>query len=118
MTLPIGSRSPALFQTLSLVADPIAFFDRNSAKYGDTFTARVLGPASPPVVFLGRPEAIQAVFTTLADAFEFGKVTNVFRPLVGNESLIMNEGPTSATATAINARAASGTVAQSRAFDC
>ena len=93
MTLPSGSRSPALFQTLSLVADPIAFFDRNSAKYGDTFTARVLGPASPPVVFLGNPEAIQAVFTTLADAFEFGKVTNVFRPLVGNESLIMNEGP-------------------------
>jgi cytochrome P450 family 110 len=60
MTLPTGSRSPALFQTLSLVADPIAFFDRYSAKYGDTFTARVLGPASPPVVFLGRPEAIQA----------------------------------------------------------
>jgi cytochrome P450 len=93
MTLPTGSRSPALFQTLSLVADPIAFFDRYSAKYGDTFTARVLGPSSPPVVFLGSPEAIQAVFTTLADAFEFGKVTNVFRPLVGNESLIMNEGP-------------------------
>ena len=45
------------------------------------------------MVFLGSPEAIQAVFTTLADAFEFGKVTNVFRPLVGNESLIMNEGP-------------------------
>lgn len=92
MTLPIGSSTPALFQTLSLVADPIAFFDRQSAQYGDTFTTRVLGLNSPPVVFLSHPDAIQAVFTTLADAFEFGKVTDVFRPLVGNESLIMQEG--------------------------
>ena len=92
MTLPIGLRSPALIQTLSLVADPIAFFDRASAQYGDTFTTRVLGLNSPPVVFLSSPDAIQAVFTTLADAFEFGKVTDVFRPLVGNESLIMQEG--------------------------
>lgn len=92
MTLPTGSPVPALFQTLSLVADPIAFFDRQAAQYGDTFTTRVLGPNSPPVVFLSHPDAIQAVFTTLADAFEFGKVTHVFRPLVGNESLIMQEG--------------------------
>jgi cytochrome P450 family 110 len=92
MTLPIGSSTPALIQTLSLVADPIAFFDRQSAQYGDTFTTRVLGLNSPPVVFLSHPDAIQAVFTTLADAFEFGKVTHVFRPLVGNESLIMQQG--------------------------
>lgn len=90
--LPPGLRSPALVQTLSLVANPIAFFDRAAAQYGDTFTTRVLGLNSPPVVFLSNPDAIQAVFTTLADAFEFGKVTHVFRPLVGNESLIMQEG--------------------------
>lgn len=92
MMLPPGLRSPALVQTLSLVADPIAFFDRAAAQYGDTFTTRVLGLKSPPVVFLSNPDAIQAVFTTLADAFEFGKVTHVFRPLVGNQSLIMQEG--------------------------
>jgi len=92
MMSPPGLRSPALLQTLSLVADPIAFFDRASAQYGETFTTRVLGLNSPPVVFLSNPDAIQAVFTTLADAFEFGKVTHVFRPLVGNESLIMQEG--------------------------
>ncbi|MBE9013309.1 cytochrome P450, partial [Pseudanabaenaceae cyanobacterium LEGE 13415] len=92
MMLPPGLRSPALVQTLSLVADPIAFFDRASAQHGDMFTTRVLGLNSPPVVFLSNPDAIQAVFTTLADAFEFGKVTHVFRPLVGNESLIMQEG--------------------------
>ncbi|MBW4527243.1 MAG: cytochrome P450 [Phormidium tanganyikae FI6-MK23] len=92
MKSPPGLRSPALVQTLSLVADPIAFFDRAVAQYGDTFTTRVLGLNSPPVVFLSDPDAIQAVFTTLSDAFEFGKVTDVFRPLVGNESLIMQEG--------------------------
>lgn len=92
MTLPVGSRLPALLQTIALVADPIKFLDDGARQYGDTFTTRVLGINSPPVVFLGNPAAIQAVFTTLADAFELGKVTHVFRPLVGNESLIMQEG--------------------------
>jgi cytochrome P450 family 110 len=92
MTLPNGSRLPALFQTLSIVADPIAFLDANARQFGDTFTTRVLGINSPPVVFLGHSQAIQAVFTTLSDAFELGKVTHVFRPLVGNQSLIMQEG--------------------------
>ncbi len=92
MTLPVGSRLPALLQTIALVADPIKFLDDCARQYGDTFTTRVLGLDSPPVVFLGNPDAIQAVFTTLSDAFELGKVTHVFRPLVGNESLIMQEG--------------------------
>ncbi|WP_088891708.1 cytochrome P450 [Leptolyngbya ohadii] len=92
MVLPQGSGLPSLLQTLSLIADPIAFFDKQSRLYGDPFTTRVLGVNSPPVVFLSSPEAMQAVFTTLANKLELGKVTDVFRPLVGNESLIMQDG--------------------------
>jgi cytochrome P450 family 110 len=77
---------------LQMIANPTGFFDRLAARYGDSFTLRVLGPGSPPVVFLSNPEAVQAVFTTLAGQVEFGKVTQVFRPLVGNESLIMQQG--------------------------
>lgn len=90
--LPNGSRLPSLLQTLSLIADPIAFFDKQSQRYGDPFTTRVLGINSPPVVFFSNPEAIQAIFTTLAGRLELGKVTDVFRPLTGNESLIMQDG--------------------------
>ncbi|KAM3101545.1 cytochrome P450 [Phormidesmis sp. 146-12] len=92
MKLPDGSRSPSLLQTLSIVAQPINFLEACAQKYGDTFTLRVLGVNSPPVVFFSHPDAIQAIFTTLADSLELGKVTHVFRPLVGDRSLIMQEG--------------------------
>jgi cytochrome P450 family 110 len=90
--LPPGPQIPGLLQTLSLLADPIATLDRAIADYGDTFTLRVLGLGSPPVVFFSNPESIQAIFTTLAGSFDLGKVTHVFQPLVGDRSLIMEQG--------------------------
>lgn len=92
MKLPAGSRLPSLLQTLAIVAQPINFLERCAQTYGDTFTLRVLGVNSPPVVFFSNPDSIQAIFTTLADSFEFGKVTHIFRPLVGDQSVIMQEG--------------------------
>lgn len=83
---------PPLLQTLRIIADPTGFLDACAQRYGDTFTLRVLGPNSPPVVFLSHPDAVQAIFTTLAHQLELGKVTNVFRPLTGSESLIMQDG--------------------------
>lgn len=90
--LPPGPQIPGLLQTLSLLADPIGTFDRAIATYGETFTLRVLGLGSPPVVFFSNPDSIQAIFTTLAPAFDLGKVTHVFQPLVGDQSLIMQQG--------------------------
>jgi cytochrome P450 family 110 len=92
MVLPIGSRMPAWLQTLSLIADPTAFLDKQAQRYGDPFTTWVLGIHSPPVVFFSNPDAIQAIFTTLSNKLALGKVTDVFRPLTGDESLIMQDG--------------------------
>jgi hypothetical protein len=92
MTLPAGSRLPSLLQTLAIVAQPIDFLESCARQYGDTFTLRVLGINSPPVIFFSNPHAIQAIFTTLSDSLELGKVTHIFCPLVGNQSLIMQEG--------------------------
>jgi cytochrome P450 family 110 len=92
MTLPPESRLPALLQTLSIAAQPLKFLESCDREFGKTFTLRVLGVKSPPVVFFSNPNAIQAIFTTLSDHLELGKVTHVFRPLVGNQSLIMQEG--------------------------
>lgn len=92
MNLPDGPQLPALQQTLQLVADPIAFLNRCAERYGDAFTTRVLGWQSPPVVFLGKPQAIEQIFTRQAEQFELGKVTHVFRPLTGDRSLIMLDG--------------------------
>jgi cytochrome P450 family 110 len=92
MKLPDGPKLPALLQTLYMIADPTGFLTTCARQYGDTFTLRVLGPNSPPVVFFSHPQAIQAIFTTLANQFELGKVTHVFRPLTGEQSLIMQDG--------------------------
>lgn len=92
MTLPAGSPLPSLLQTLAIVAQPLNFLESCARQYGDAFTLRVLGINSPPVVFFSNPDAIQAIFTTYADRLELGKVTHVFRPLVGDQSLIMQEG--------------------------
>lgn len=92
ISLPPGPQQPGLWQTLTLVADPIAFFDRCQKQYGATFTSRVLGPNSPPVVFVGEPDLVQEIFTAPLDTFALGKVTHVFRPLTGPQSLIMLDG--------------------------
>lgn len=89
---PDEPRLPALLQTLNIIAQPTQFLDHCARQYGDTFTLRVLGPKSPPVVFLSHPDAIQAVFTSLADQLALGKVTHVFEPLTGTQSLIMQDG--------------------------
>jgi cytochrome P450 len=90
--LPDGPRLPALLQTLQIIADPTGFLETCAQRHGDAFTLRVLGYKSPPVVFFSQPEAIQAIFTSLADQLELGKVTHVFRPLTGELSLIQQDG--------------------------
>lgn len=92
MKLPDGPKTPSLLQTLHIIANPTGFLETCARQYGDTFTLRVLGYNSPPVVFFSHPEAIQAIFTTLSDQFELGKVTHIFGPLTGEQSLIMQDG--------------------------
>jgi cytochrome P450 len=91
MKLPDGPKTPALLQTLHLIANPTRFLEDQARCYGDTFTVRVMG-YSHPLAFFSDPQSIQAIFTTQAHRFELGKVTHVFRPLTGNESLIMQDG--------------------------
>ncbi|NES97662.1 MAG: cytochrome P450, partial [Desertifilum sp. SIO1I2] len=59
MHLPNRLHAPAILQTLQVVADPVQFLDTCAQRYGDTFTTRVLGFNSPPVVFFGNPKALQ-----------------------------------------------------------
>jgi cytochrome P450 len=80
--------SPIL-QTLHLITDPPKFLDNCAAKYGDTFTVRVLGINSPPVVFLSHPQAINECFSIPAKELDFQKATHVFKPLFGEKSIVL-----------------------------
>lgn len=90
--LPAGPSSPWWWQLGRLIADPIGFLKFCQSQWGDRFTLRLLGSGSPPLVFLSNPDDVGEVFGKAAAALEFGKVTQVFLPLVGSQSLIMQQG--------------------------
>jgi cytochrome P450 len=82
----------SLIQTLQLIANPISFFDNHKKRYGDTFSLRVLGINSPPVVFFSSPQAINDCFAIPANKLDFKKATHVFKPLFGSDSIVFQEG--------------------------
>jgi cytochrome P450 len=92
MKLPDGPQTPSLLQTVQLIAQPTQFLDHCREHYGDTFTTRVLGLNSPPVVFFGNPDAIQEIFALPSSKLDFRKATHVFEPLMGEQSIILQEG--------------------------
>ncbi len=92
MKLPDGPRTPSLLQTIHLIAQPTGFLETCAQRYGDPFTVRVLGLNSPPVVFFSNPQAIQELFTVPSKQFDFSKATHVFQPLMGKQSVILQEG--------------------------
>ena len=92
MNLLAQKHAPSLLQTLELIANPTKFLENSAAKYGDTFTVRVMGINSPPVVFFSHPQAIADCFAVPAKQLDFKKATHVFEPLFGEKSLVLQEG--------------------------
>lgn len=82
----------SLIQTLQLIANPTKFFDNQAKKDGDSFSLRVLGINSPPVVFFSSPQAINDCFAIPNQKLDFKKATHVFKPLFGSDSIVFQEG--------------------------
>ena len=87
-----GPRLPFLVQTPLIVARPIEFLDNCAEKYGDSFILPLGWFKNRSVVFFSKPETLQQIFTANPEKFEWGKMTYVFKPLTGSQSLIMLEG--------------------------
>lgn len=92
MKLTEVNKTPALLQTLKLIVNPIEFLNTCANKYDDPFAVRVLGLNSPPVVFFSQPQAIKEIFAIPSEQFDYRKATHVFQPLMGEQSLILQEG--------------------------
>ncbi|OKH23140.1 cytochrome P450 [Chroogloeocystis siderophila] len=92
MRVTSSIQTPALLQTLQLISEPTKFLESCVQRYGDPFTVRVLGLNSPPVVFFGSPQAIKEIFALPGEKFDFKKATHVFKPLMGEKSIILQEG--------------------------
>ena len=86
-TLPPGPREPSLIQTLGWWNRPMAYLERNRARYGKRFTIRLLG--TPPFVMLSDPAEIKELFTAPPDVLHPGEGARILEPVVGSNSVIL-----------------------------
>lgn len=87
--LPNCIPSPAWWQLVNWIADPIRFQDKYSRKYGDIFTMRLRGVGAYVVV--GNPQAIQEIFSQ-DSKFNVGCGNALAEPLIGQNSLMLLDG--------------------------
>jgi cytochrome P450 len=89
--LPPGPSSPRSVQTLAWWTRSIPLFERCRARYGKTFTLRLL--QTPPGVHMSDPADIKEVFTAPADVLHPGEGARILEPVVGaNSVILLDEG--------------------------
>jgi cytochrome P450 len=82
-----GPRMPVALQTVGWWARPVAFPERCRARYGKSFTIRLVGV--PPSAIVSTPEEIKEVFQAPPDALHPGEGARILEPVVGGNSLIL-----------------------------
>ena len=85
--LPPGPSAPSVIQTIGWWNRPLAYLERNRARFGKRFTIRLLGV--PPFVMISDPAEIKEVFTAPADVLHPGEGANILEPVVGKNSVIL-----------------------------
>jgi cytochrome P450 len=91
ISVPPGPRRPAVAQTAQWVYRPIEFMERNRRRFGPCFRAR-LGPLRN-VIFISDPALVKAVLTGDPDLLRTGDINGIFRPIIGEHSILVLDGP-------------------------
>jgi len=89
-SLPPGRWWPAFVQTAIWVFRPVPFLRAQRAKYGDTFSVKLLNAGT--LVMTADPAEIRKVFTGPADNLHAGKANVVLAPVVGENSVLTLDG--------------------------
>lgn len=89
--LPPGPPEPSLAQTLRWITQPVSFLERARARYGETFTMRLVGV--DPFVSFSDPEAIKDIFTGPPEQLSAGEANAVLEPILGQHSVLLLDGP-------------------------
>src|ERR687889_90411 len=87
---PPEPAEPPLVQTLRWLARPISFLESCRRRFGDQFSVRFLGFATP-MVMISDPEAIQALYTERAHGLPPGRTLSL-EPILGARSVLLLEG--------------------------
>ncbi len=89
--LPPGPPWPALAQTIALFRFRHWFHPWLHRTYGPAFTVRML-PGGRPFVLFTRPEDIKEIFAGDPEVFHAGKGNSVLGPVMGEHSLLLQDG--------------------------
>jgi cytochrome P450 len=89
--LPPGPTWPALVQTVALLRFRHWFHPWLHKKYGDLYTVRLM-PKGRPLVFFTRPEHAKEIFAGDPEVFHAGKGNAILGPVMGEHSLLLQDG--------------------------
>ena len=89
--LPPGPRWPTLIQSAALLRFRHSFVPWAHRRYGDMFTVRIV-PKGRPLVLFTRPEHIKEIFAGDPEVFHAGKGNAILGPMMGEHSLLLQDG--------------------------
>jgi cytochrome P450 len=89
--LPPGPRWPAWLQSVALLRFRHRFVPRMWRRYGDVFSVRIL-PGGRPLVLFTRPEHAKEIFAGDPEVFHAGKGNAILGPIMGEHSLLLQDG--------------------------
>jgi cytochrome P450 family 135 len=89
--LPPGPRWPVWLQSVGLLRFRHRFVPHMGKKYGDVFTVRVV-PGGRPLVLFTRPEHAKEIFAADPATFHAGKANAILGPIMGEHSLLLQDG--------------------------
>ena len=89
--LPPGPRLPNLVQVLLALSAPMVIFPAAAKRYGVPFTL-TMAPNRRKIVALSEPDQVKDVFAGSPSVFHAGKGNDLLRPLLGNHSLLLQDG--------------------------
>jgi cytochrome P450 len=89
--LPDGPGWPAVVQTVALLRFRHRFHPWLHRTYGDIYTVRLM-PKGRPLVFFTRPEHAKEIFAGDPEVFHAGKGNAILGPVMGEHSLLLQDG--------------------------
>ncbi len=89
--LPPGPRLPALLQSMLLMRFRHQFVPAMHRHYGEVFTIRLV-PKGAPLVLFTRPEHAKEIFAGDPEVFHAGKGNAILGPIMGEHSLLLQDG--------------------------
>src|SRR4051795_13532886 len=89
--LPPGPRWPVWLQSAGLLRFRHQFVPHMWRRYGDVFTVRIV-PGGRPLVLFTRPEHAKEIFAGDPEVFHAGKGNAILGPVMGEHSLLLQDG--------------------------